>query len=122
MWLFAQIRKRMVGRMEELILYGLGQKSLKVDRGCLVLQLDKIGNQTRIIPIVHITCVEVSEPQENHRGYIYFRTPVANRPIKPSVVGRDATGDDDMVFFDERENFDIALKIQEYVANYYSMK
>ncbi len=106
--------------MSELVLQGLGEKSLLVDRGCLVLRLSKMSNQIRVIPIIQISCVEVSEPQSDHRGYIYFRTPVANRPIKQSVVGRDVTADDDMLFFDDRESYEIALRIQEYIAGYYS--
>ncbi len=106
--------------MSELMLEGLGQKSLTVDRGCLILKLYKIGSQIRVIPIKHIICVEVCEPQTDHRGYIYFRTPVANRPIKQSVVGRDATADDDMVFFDTQESYETALAIQEYIAGFFA--
>jgi hypothetical protein len=110
----------MVTTMSELILYGLGEKTLSVDRGCLLLELNKINTQMRIIPIAHVLCVEVSAPQENHRGYIYFRTPVANKPIKSSVVGRDVNADDDMIFFDGDDNYQVAVKIQEYIADYYS--
>ncbi len=105
---------------EELTINGLGKLSLTVRRGCLVLIASKISKQIRFIPIAKILCVEVCEPRENHRGYIYFRTPVANRAIKPSVAGRDVAADDDMVFFDDNANYQAALKIQQHVADYFS--
>lgn len=106
--------------MSNLTLYGHGEETLSVDRGCLILRLSKINRQIRVIPIVNILCVEVAEPQDDHRGYIYFRTPVANKAIKSSVTGRDIAADDDMVFFSGRENFEVALKIQDYILNFFS--
>lgn len=105
--------------MGELVLYGFRDITLCVDRGCLVVRVRQISEQTRIIPIMNVLCVEVAKPQENHRGYIYFRTPVANKSIKASVGGRDISLDDDMVFFDSEENYQAAVKIQEYILNYH---
>lgn len=106
--------------MSNLILHGDGEMTLSVDRGCLILRLNKMNRQIRVIPILNILCVEVFAPQEDHRGYIYFRTPAANKLVKPSVTGRDIAADDDMVFFTGRENYEIAIKIQEYIVNFFS--
>lgn len=105
---------------EGLTLNGLGMMTLEAREGCLILTLSKINKQVRVIPIAKILCVEVSEPKEKHRGYIYFRTPVANKQIKTSVVGRDIAADDDMVFFDDHANYQVALNIQQHIADYFT--
>lgn len=106
--------------MNNIVLEGKGDVTLSVDRGCLILELRKISQQTRVIPIIRISCVEISPPQDGHRGYIYFRTPVANKPIKPSVTGRDVAADDDMIFFDDDASYQVALNIKEYIIDYFS--
>jgi len=106
--------------MKDLVLEGRGEMTLSVDRGCLILELRKISKQTRVIPITRISCVELSPPQDGHRGYFYFRTPVANKPIKSSITGRDVASDDDMIFFDDEESYQVALAIKEYIIDYVS--
>ncbi|MDL2236804.1 hypothetical protein LJC56_03100 [Christensenellaceae bacterium OttesenSCG-928-K19] len=105
-----------------LVLHGLGQMSLSVDRNCLILEMRKINEQVRVIPLAKILCIEVSEPKDDHRGYIYFRTPDANKTIKPSVTGRDVNADDDMVFFDGDDNYQVALKIQDCLMDFYETR
>lgn len=105
--------------MSKLVLQGIGELTLSVDTGCLVLEMNRKGKQKRVIPIIHILCVEVSEPKEEHRGYIYFRTPTANRAIK-SAITRDYIIDDDIVFFNDAENYEVAQRIQDYIVNYVS--
>lgn len=105
--------------MSKLVLNGIGDITLSVESGCIILEIQRKGRQRRIIPIKHVLCVEVSEPQEEHRGYIYFRTPAANKAIK-NALARDFIIDDDVVFFNDTENHKNALRIQEYIANYVS--
>ncbi len=103
--------------MSKLVLAGVEGLTLSIESGCIVLEMNRKGNQRRLIPIVHVLCVEVAEPKEDHRGYIYFRTPVANKTIK-SAIARDYIIDDDIVFFNDVESYKIALAIQEYIANF----
>jgi len=103
--------------MSKLSLAGMEGLTLSIESGCIALEMNRRGNQKRIIPITHVLCVEVAEPKEDHRGYIYFRTPVANKTIKASIA-RDYIIDDDIVFFNDSESYKTALAIQEYIANY----
>jgi len=105
--------------MSKLALEGIGEISLSVEAGCIVLEMNRKGKQRRVIPISHVLCVEVSEPKEDHRGYIYFRTPTANKAIK-AAIARDFIIDDDIVFFNDNENYEVAQRIQDYIVNYVS--
>ncbi|HBU11209.1 MAG TPA: hypothetical protein DEB31_00255 [Clostridiales bacterium] len=96
--------------------------SLYVDRNCLILEMTKINKQVRVIPLAKILCIEVSAPIDIHRGYIYFRTPDANKTIKSSVTGRDVNADDDMVFFTGEDNYKVAIEIQENLMDFYSSR
>lgn len=106
--------------MDGLTLHGRNKIALSVNRGCLVIKFGNNESQIKIIPISNILCVEVVGPQDNHRGYFYFRTPVGNKTIKPSVMGRDIKADDDIIYFENDESYETALKIQEYIADYYA--
>lgn len=102
--------------MDSLELKGIGDVILRTDGNCIELEIDRKVKQKRIIPIPHILCVEVSEPQEGHRGYIYFRTPAANKAMK-AAVSRDFVIDDDIVFFNDTANYTKACQIQQYIAD-----
>lgn len=106
--------------MEPIVLQGQDQLTLTIDRGCFVLEYRKRGTQTRVIPMSRIILLEVVPPSEDHRGYLYFRTPVANKPVKPAVKGRDVNSDDDMLFFDDEDAYKTALMIQERFIEYVS--
>lgn len=97
-------------------LRGIGGVTLRTAGNCIELEIDRKVKQKRIIPIPHILCVEVSEPQEGHRGYIYFRTPAANKAMK-AAVSRDFVIDDDIVFFNDTANYNKACQIQQYIAD-----
>lgn len=102
--------------MKSLELRGIGDVVLRTNGCCLELEIDRKVKQKRVIPIAHILCVEVSEPQEGHRGYIYFRTPAANKAMK-AAVARDFVIDDDIVFFNDVANYSAAQQIQQYIAD-----
>lgn len=102
--------------MESLELKGIGDVILRTCGKCIELEIDRKVKQKRVIPIPHILCVEVSEPQEGHRGYIYFRTPAANKAMK-AAVSRDFVIDDDIVFFNDTANYSVACQIQQYITD-----
>lgn len=102
--------------MKTLELRGIGDVILRTNGKCLELEIDRKVKQKRVIPIAHVLCVEVSEPQEGHRGYIYFRTPAANKAMK-AAVARDFVIDDDIVFFNDVTSYSIACQIQQYVTD-----
>lgn len=106
--------------MEEMVIQGRGNITLSVERDSLLLRFGRNSGQIKIVPIRSILCVEVAPPQENHRGYFYYRTPEAHKTIKPSVIGRDIIADDDIVYFEDDASYQAALKIQQYIATFYS--
>lgn len=102
--------------MDTLELKGIGDVILRTCGKCLELEIDRKVKQKRVIPIVHVLCVEVSEPQEGHRGYIYIRTPAANKAMK-AAVSRDFVIDDDIIFFNDLSSYKIACEIQQYITD-----
>lgn len=103
--------------MAEFVLNGMGDITLKIGGACAVVEIDRKVKQRRIIPLRHVLCVEVSQPYEEHRGYIYIRTPAANKAMKAGVA-RDFVIDDDIVFFNDDESYAIACAMQDFIAAY----
>ncbi len=103
-------------------LNGVGKKSVTVDGGNVhIVKSGFFGGREKTIPIKNISAVEVKKPGSFINGYIQFCLPGGKHlDSSYTITGGtyDAVTDENSVVFSGMDNYNIALKIKEYIENY----
>lgn len=106
----------------EIRLDGVGKKSAVVSGNTVhIVKCGIFGTHEKSIPISNISSVEVRKPGAMFNGYIQFCLPGGkHHDLSFTLSGGtyDAVSDENSVVFSGKENYDIALKIKEYIENY----
>ena len=111
--------------MESLILKGYAsKKSIIVSDAVVTIQKEKsllASKREKTIPIIQITGVEVKKPGPLVNGFIQIQTAgqiSGNSGFKVSGGAYNAVTDENAVVFTGKENYEIALKIKDYILSY----
>lgn len=106
----------------ELTLSGVNSKTVIVSGNTVrIVKGGLFGGREKSIPISQINAVEVKKPGLMFKGYIQFCLSSGkhlNSSFSLSGGTIDAVNDENSVVFSGDDNYDIALKIKNYVENY----
>lgn len=110
--------------MNELLLKGyMTKKTISATDSFVIISKDGSlfgAKREKKIPYSQISGVEVKKPGAMVNGYIQIQTPgqiSGNSSFKISGGTYDAIKDENAIVFTGSKNYDIAIKIQEYILN-----
>jgi hypothetical protein len=110
----------------ELKIKGRQGKSVCVDGGSIKITKKSgllAAKREKSIMIRNITSIDIKKPGLAFAGYIHFDIAGANNfnsSYKVSGGTADAVKDENSIVFANKKDYDIALKIKEYIENYFN--
>jgi hypothetical protein len=105
---------------DELVLHGRFGRSVKVQGSNIIITSGVISARNKTIPIRNISSVDIKEPGM-FNGYIQFVLSGGqhlNSTFSFSGGSLDAAKDENSVVFQSSENFEIAIKIKQFIESY----
>ena len=103
--------------METIVIHSKANKcSLELTEKAIIMRWDGKSALSKAIRLDHIHSVEVKEPKGMKAGYLCIHTESAAKPLVNVV--RDSTADEQIVIFDNMDDYQKALQVQNYFISY----